>query len=132
MPGCHWRSSAHVTPFVWFCFGEYGNRYRLIQDYLGHRNIRHTVWYTAAMQGVFTASGIEPEDDSVTRFIEIVEIPGMVLKTTLFLRISKMINHLLIDVIVSIILNYIINIKLTISIQNTMVYVLQINKQNHS
>ncbi|STM85523.1 Uncharacterised protein [Escherichia coli] len=30
----------------------------------------------------------------------------MVLKTTLFLRYIKMINHLLIDVIVSVILNY--------------------------
>ncbi len=84
------------------------------------------------MQGVFTASGIEPEDDSARCFIEIVEIPGMVLKTTLFYDISKMINHLLIDVIVSVIIIFIINIKLTISIQNTMVYVLKINKQNHS
>ncbi len=125
MPGCHWRFIPHVTPFVWFCFGEYGNRYATIQDYLGHRNIRHTVWYTASKQGVFTASGIEPEDDSVTLFLEIVEIPGMVLKTTLFLRYIKIINHLLIDVIVSVILNYHKNIKLTIPIQNPMVYVLQ-------
>jgi type 1 fimbriae regulatory protein FimB len=26
---------------------------RLIQDYLGHRNIRHTVWYTASNAGRF-------------------------------------------------------------------------------
>lgn len=59
-----------------------------------------------AMQGVFTASGIEPEDDSVTLFYRIVEIPGMVLKLHYSYDISKMINHLLIDVIVSVILNY--------------------------
>lgn len=36
---------------MWFCFGEYGNRYATYRDYLGHRNIRHTVWYTASNAG---------------------------------------------------------------------------------
>lgn len=31
-----------------YVLAEYGNDTRLIQDYLGHRNIRHTVLYTAA------------------------------------------------------------------------------------
>ena len=79
---------------------------RLIRDYLGHRNIRHTVWYTASNAGRFTASGIEPEDDSVTLFYRDSWDTGDGVKTTLFLRYIKMINHLLIDVIVSVIINF--------------------------
>ncbi|MDI3197823.1 tyrosine-type DNA invertase [Serratia ureilytica] len=31
-----------------FALANYGADTRLIQDYLGHRNIHHTVWYTAS------------------------------------------------------------------------------------
>lgn len=51
-----------------FALANMGIDTRLIGDYLGHRNIRHTVWYTASNAGRFTASGIGPEDDSVTLF----------------------------------------------------------------
>ena len=89
-----------------FALANMGIDTRLIQDYLGHRNIRHTVWYTASNAGRFTASGIEPGTTASRCFIEIVEIPWMVLKLHYSYDISKMINHLLIDVIVSVILNY--------------------------
>lgn len=91
---------------MWFCFGEYGNRYATYPDYLGHRNIRHTVWYTASNAGRFTASGIEPEGDSVTLFYRDGWDTVDGVKTHYSYDISKMINHLLIDVIVSVILNY--------------------------
>lgn len=37
-----------------YALAERGNDTRLIQDYLGHRNIRHTVLYTAANAARFT------------------------------------------------------------------------------
>ncbi|MGR7268658.1 tyrosine-type DNA invertase [Klebsiella aerogenes] len=36
-----------------FALANMGIDTRLIQDYLGHRNIRHTVWYTASNAGRF-------------------------------------------------------------------------------
>lgn len=36
-----------------FALADMGVDTRLIQDYLGHRNIRHTVWYTASNTGRF-------------------------------------------------------------------------------
>ncbi|MCD9134127.1 tyrosine-type DNA invertase, partial [Escherichia coli] len=36
-----------------FSLANKGIDTRLIQDYLGHRNIRHTVWYTASNSGRF-------------------------------------------------------------------------------
>ena len=36
-----------------FALANMGIDPRLIQDYLGHRNIRHTVWYTASNAGRF-------------------------------------------------------------------------------
>jgi len=36
-----------------FALANMGVDTRLIQDYLGHRNIRHTVWYTASNAGRF-------------------------------------------------------------------------------
>jgi type 1 fimbriae regulatory protein FimB len=36
-----------------FALANMGIDTRLIQDYLGHRNIRHTVWYTARNAGRF-------------------------------------------------------------------------------
>lgn len=36
-----------------FALANMGIATRLIQDYLGHRNIRHTVWYTASNAGRF-------------------------------------------------------------------------------
>lgn len=39
-----------------FGLAERGNDTRLIQDYLGHRNIRHTVRYTAANAARFTTA----------------------------------------------------------------------------
>ncbi|EML0564951.1 tyrosine-type recombinase/integrase [Klebsiella aerogenes] len=36
-----------------FALANMGIDTRLIQDYLGHRNIRHTVWYTASNAGCF-------------------------------------------------------------------------------
>lgn len=36
-----------------FALADMGVDTRLIQDYLGHRNIRHTVWYTASNAGRF-------------------------------------------------------------------------------
>ncbi len=71
-------SSAHVTSFVWFCLANMGIDTRLIQDYLGHRNIVILSGIPPAMQGVFTASGIDQRTTASRCFIEIVEIPGMV------------------------------------------------------
>ena len=36
-----------------FALANMGIDTRLIRDYLGHRNIRHTVWYTASNAGRF-------------------------------------------------------------------------------
>ncbi|MEH2922181.1 tyrosine-type DNA invertase [Samsonia erythrinae] len=36
-----------------YALADMGIDTRLIQDYLGHRNIRHTVWYTASNAGRF-------------------------------------------------------------------------------
>lgn len=36
-----------------FALANMGVDTRLIEDYLGHRNIRHTVWYTASNAGRF-------------------------------------------------------------------------------
>ncbi|WP_279616106.1 tyrosine-type recombinase/integrase [Kosakonia oryziphila] len=36
-----------------YALAELGNDTRLIQDYLGHRNIQHTVLYTAANSARF-------------------------------------------------------------------------------
>ncbi|MEE7532272.1 MULTISPECIES: tyrosine-type DNA invertase [Klebsiella] len=36
-----------------YALADKGIDTRLIQDYLGHRNIRHTVWYTASNAGRF-------------------------------------------------------------------------------
>ncbi|MGJ7854349.1 tyrosine-type DNA invertase, partial [Escherichia coli] len=73
-----------------FALANMGIDTRLIQDYLGHRNIRHTVWYTASNAGRFYGIWDRATRTTASRcFIEIVEIPGMVLKTTLFLRYIK-------------------------------------------
>lgn len=51
---------------------ERGNDTRLIQDYLGHRNIRHTVRYTAANAARFvsawTKNGHTPEFPTINSF----------------------------------------------------------------
>ncbi|EOV5094255.1 tyrosine-type DNA invertase [Serratia marcescens] len=41
---------------------ERGNDTRLIQDYLGHRNIRHTVLYTAANAARFSGAWLKEND----------------------------------------------------------------------
>ncbi|MGX8842090.1 type 1 fimbria switch DNA invertase FimB, partial [Klebsiella quasipneumoniae] len=45
-----------------FAFANMGIDTRLIQDYLGHRNIRHTVWYTASNAGRFYGIWDNPRD----------------------------------------------------------------------
>lgn len=42
---------------------ERGNDTRLIQDYLGHRNIRHTVLYTAANAERFSGAWLKGNED---------------------------------------------------------------------
>lgn len=51
-----------------FALANMGIDTRLIQDYLGIAIFVILSGIPPAMQGVFTASGIEPEDDSVTLF----------------------------------------------------------------
>lgn len=53
MPGCHWRFIRTCYAIRGFALANMGIDTRLIQDYLGHRNIRHTVWYTASNAGRF-------------------------------------------------------------------------------
>ena len=43
---------------------------RLIQDYLGHRNIRHTVWYTASNAGRFYGIWDNPRDKQRSSLIQ--------------------------------------------------------------
>ncbi|EPE4770867.1 tyrosine-type recombinase/integrase, partial [Escherichia coli] len=43
-----------------FALAERGNDTRLIQDYLGHRNIRHTVRYTATSPSRFRQAWSSP------------------------------------------------------------------------
>ncbi|MGQ8701790.1 tyrosine-type DNA invertase [Serratia marcescens] len=45
-----------------FNLAERGNDTRLIQDYLGHRNIRHTVLYTAANAARFNGAWLKGND----------------------------------------------------------------------
>lgn len=45
-----------------FALANMGIDTRLIQDYLGHRNIRHTVWYTASNAGRFYGIWDESRD----------------------------------------------------------------------
>ena len=61
--GCHWRSTRTCcgTP-VALRWRIWGIDTRLIQDYLGHRNIRHTVWYTASNAGRFYGIWDNPRD----------------------------------------------------------------------
>ncbi len=44
---CTVRPSTHAPPACGFALADQGADTRLIQDYLGHRNIQHTVIYTA-------------------------------------------------------------------------------------
>ncbi|WP_440799869.1 tyrosine-type DNA invertase [Serratia marcescens] len=49
-----------------FNLAERGNDTRLIQDYLGHRNIRHTVLYTAANAARFKSAWLKEHEESDT------------------------------------------------------------------
>jgi type 1 fimbriae regulatory protein FimB len=51
-----------------FALADRGLDTRLIQDYLGHRNIRHTVWYTASNPARFSAVWGEEERNAPLRF----------------------------------------------------------------
>ncbi len=48
-----------------FALANMGIDTRLIQDYLGHRNIRHTVWYTASNAGRFYGIWDNPPEDAI-------------------------------------------------------------------
>ena len=61
---------AHAAALCGFCVGEYGIDTRLIQDYLGHRNIRHTVWYTASNAGRFYGIWDNPRDKQRSSLIQ--------------------------------------------------------------
>ncbi len=50
-----------------FALANMGIDTRLIQDYLGHRNIRHTVWYTASNAGRFYGIWDNPVTNSDRR-----------------------------------------------------------------
>ena len=41
-------TSSYAAPCLRLCISRQRNRHPLIQDYLGHRNIQHTVLYTAS------------------------------------------------------------------------------------
>ncbi|MBC3381677.1 tyrosine-type recombinase/integrase [Serratia fonticola] len=60
-----------------FALADQGIDTRLIQDYLGHRNIRHTVWYTASNPGRFCGiwerRGIRSSSDPDRTFISILK-----------------------------------------------------------
>ncbi len=49
-----------------FALAERGNDTRLIQDYLGHRNIRHTVRYTATSPARFRQAWLSPPSHTLT------------------------------------------------------------------
>ncbi len=69
--GCHWRSTRTCcgTP-VALRWRIWGIDTRLIQDYLGHRNIRHTVWYTASNAGRFYGIWDNPRDKQRSSLIQ--------------------------------------------------------------
>ncbi len=53
-----------------FALANMGIDTRLIQDYLGHRNIRHTVWYTASNAGRFYGIWDNPRDKQRSSLIQ--------------------------------------------------------------
>ncbi|MNG54808.1 Tyrosine recombinase XerC [compost metagenome] len=55
-----------------FSLAERGNDTRLIQDYLGHRNIRHTVHYTASNAARFARAWQKDETEQRDMVSEIV------------------------------------------------------------
>ena len=53
-----------------FALANMGIDTRLIQNYLGHRNIRHTVWYTASNAGRFYGIWDNPRDKQRSSLIQ--------------------------------------------------------------
>ncbi|SSH75684.1 type 1 fimbriae regulatory protein FimB [Klebsiella pneumoniae] len=53
-----------------FALANMGIDTRLIQYYLGHRNIRHTVWYTASNAGRFYGIWDNPRDKQRSSLIQ--------------------------------------------------------------